>query len=210
MSETHRLSEIQNAILRNLLVETFRMYEDEAGLPLSQGQRPTEKGRPRKAITPRRGFGMADARDENTILRRLLATTAEAYEERLAAFRAEKGLVRHLLAASSDAVVTTDIAATLTTLNPKAEELTGWTGAEARGHDLADVLRMVDDQGNAVAVDLAPCFSQGNQVPLPEPLHLVHREGASHAVDGVAAAIREGRAGRILGAVLILRPVQER
>lgn len=192
----------ENAILRNLLAETLRVYEAEHGLAPVTVEPPAT---PAAAMSVGlRGFGMADAKMENAVLRRLLAATAEAYEERQRAFRAEKQLVRHLLAATGDAVILTNASAAVTSLNPSAAELTGWSLDEARGHDVAAVVRLADEQGVAADLDLAPCLAEGRGIELAPGLRLAHRDGRTFAVGGRVAAIRGGRK-EVLGAVLVLR-----
>ncbi|HEX2163326.1 MAG TPA: PAS domain-containing protein, partial [Thermoanaerobaculia bacterium] len=68
---------------------------------------------------------------ENAILRNLLAHTTRAYEEKVVALHAEKELAETTLASIGDGVITTDAAGRVEYLNPVAEELTGWTTAEA-------------------------------------------------------------------------------
>ncbi|HEX9734766.1 MAG TPA: PAS domain S-box protein [Thermoanaerobaculia bacterium] len=142
-----------------------------------------------------------DAAIERAVLRNLLTETLAAYEERLNAFRAEKELVRHLLAEMAEAVFLTDASGALTRLNPAAEKLTGWSAAEARGRGLGNVLRLVS-HGQRVALDLAPCLAEGRQLTLRRDLRVVDREGRTRSVTGRASPIR-GRQG-VLGAVLVL------
>src|ERR1700676_3948664 len=46
-----------------------------------------------------------------------------------------------------EAVLRTDVQGKVTYLNRKAEEMTGWRREEARGHPLADVLRLIESAG---------------------------------------------------------------
>lgn len=198
---------VERAVLRNLLAETLAAYEAALGSPdAARAETP-----PAAAAVPgghrpagsRRRFGMADVKAENTILRRLLTTTSRAYEERLNAFRAEKELVRELLAEMTEAVFLTDASGALTRLNPAAEELTGWTAAEARGRGLGDVLRLVA-QGKRVQLDLSPCLDEGRHMALREPIRMVDGNGRTREVIVRAAPIHGGH--EVLGAVLVLRP----
>lgn len=189
----------ENAILRNLVAEAVRVYDAERGLA----------GEPRPAARPRSAsFGAGDGPDprtENAVLRNLLSATAEAYDKRRQDFRAEKELVRHVLAETRDAVLTADPSGSVTSVNPAAEDLTGWSLEEARGRPLAEVLRLLDAEGAAVALDLAPCIAEAGRVELVPGLEAVRRDGRKRPVEGSAAAIHD-RLGGALGAVVILRP----
>ena len=61
------------------------------------------------------------------------------------AFFEEKELAHVTLQSIGDAVIATDAAGYISTLNPVAEELTGWSTSEAKGLPLASVLRIVDE-----------------------------------------------------------------
>src|SRR5207244_3035561 len=50
-----------------------------------------------------------------------------------------------------DAVLATDTAGLVTRMNRVAENLTGWTRAEARGRPIAEVFRIIHDQTRAPA-----------------------------------------------------------
>src|SRR5262249_42593456 len=54
--------------------------------------------------------------------------------------------LRVTLRSIGDAVLTTDVAGLVSYLNPVAEQLTGWTSAEAEGRPLADVFRIVNEE----------------------------------------------------------------
>jgi PAS domain S-box-containing protein len=187
----------ENAILRNLVAEALRVYDPECGLPSAPAARP--RAREYGAL------GSSDLETENAVLRNLLSATAEAYENRLQAFRAEKELVRHVLAATRDAVLTTDPSGSVTSLNPAAVELTGRSPEEARGRSLAEVLKLAGGDGAAVTLDLAPCLAEGRRLELPPGLGVVRRDGRTRAVEGSAAAIHD-RLGGVLGVVVILCP----
>ncbi len=55
----------------------------------------------------------------------------------------EKELFRVTLKSIGDAVITTDLKGNITSLNPVAEQLTGWNSAEAIGLPLTQVLRFL-------------------------------------------------------------------
>ncbi len=61
------------------------------------------------------------------------------------AFFEEKELAQVTLQSIGDAVIATDANGCVSTLNPVAEKLTGWSTSEAQGLPLARVLRIVDE-----------------------------------------------------------------
>lgn len=191
---------IENAILRNLLAESMRVYGGETGHSTTT---PAVAPAARLRVGSHARLGSSDLKTENAVLRNLLSTTAEAYENRLQAFRAEKELVRHVLAATRDAVVTTDAAGSVTSMNPAAEDLTGWSLEQARGRSVAEMLRLVDETGADVELELEPCLAEGGEVDLAAGLMAVRRDGSKRPVGGHAAAIHDRLHG-VLGAVVIL------
>ncbi len=69
---------------------------------------------------------------------------------------------------------------------------------------MATIVRLADEEGAAVTLDLSPCLAEGRGIELEPGLRLAHRDGRSCAVAGRVAAIRGGRK-EVLGAVLVLR-----
>jgi PAS domain S-box-containing protein len=69
-------------------------------------------------------------------------TNRKALEHQLAA---EKERAEVTLAALGEAVVTVDASGAVDYLNPRAEQLTGWTDEEARGHPLPEVFCVTDE-----------------------------------------------------------------
>lgn len=136
--------------------------------------------------------------DEDTLLRSVALQNARsirlarqrAEEDRdaaLEALRKQSEWLRVTLASIGDAVITTDADGNVTSLNPVAEQLTGWTRADARGKPLEDVFRVVDEENRL----------------------LVARDGRERAVDDSAAPIRDD-GGNVIGVVLIFRDITER
>jgi diguanylate cyclase (GGDEF)-like protein/PAS domain S-box-containing protein len=89
---------------------------------------------------------------QRAVLTDLAEAVAHALEGRSAIERthemAEELVEKHeqlrvTLRSIDDAVITTDAAGRVSWLNPVAETLTGWSTVDARGHDLAQVFRIV-------------------------------------------------------------------
>jgi PAS domain S-box-containing protein len=106
-----------------------------------------------------------------------------------------------------DAVITTDIEGRVTSLNRVAEELTGWSQAEAAGRAIGEVFRIVSEKtGEPVEGPVPEVLDLGKVVGLANHVALVTRNGTHVSIADSAAPIR-GRDGEILGVVLVFRDV---
>ncbi|MBT9386296.1 EAL domain-containing protein [Pseudooceanicola sp. CBS1P-1] len=132
-------------------------------------------------------------------------TTRKRTEERL---HREHELARTTLRSIGDGVITCDAACRITELNLVAEELTGWSTAEARGRPVDEVFRVHDPSGAPVPCPLAEALRLGRVVELTASSTLHARGGALIAVEDSAAPIRN-RAGEIVGGVLVFHDVTE-
>ena len=109
----------------------------------------------------------------------------------------------------SDAVLSTDWAGRVVSLNPTAEALTGWTTAEAAGQPLEEVFRAVAEAtGEPVESPVARVLRTVEPATCAVPLALVCRDGVSRPIDLSAAPIRDA-IGAIRGVVLVFRDVAE-
>lgn len=118
--------------------------------------------------------------------------------------------LRTTLASIGDAVITTDVAARITNLNPVAESLTGWTNAQANGEPLDVVFRIVNESSREpVASPAERVLREGVVVGLANHTILVARDKTERPIDDSAAPIR-GADGQIVGCVLVFRDVSER
>jgi len=111
------------------------------------------------------------------------------------------------LASIGGAVLATDATGRITRMNPVAEQLTGWSRAEARGRPLSEVYRIIDE------VTREPALSAVDEVLTTEPAHdrtdqlaLVARDGVEIAIVDSCAPLRD-RTGAIAGALRIFRDV---
>jgi len=122
----------------------------------------------------------------------------------------QREALRVTLASLGDAVITTDAAGCLTSLNPVAATLTGWTQQDAVGRPLDEVFRIVnEDTRQPVDNPVSKVLSLGRVIGLANHTILLSRNGGSVPIDDSAAPIR-GRDGRITGVVLVFRDVGER
>ena len=140
------------------------------------------------------------------VLRRHLAERL-----RTAAAIAEHGeRLRTTLSSIGDAVIATDLEARVTSLNPIAEQLTGWTSSDAAGRPLTDVFRIVNELTREPAPNpVQRAIEEGGIVGLANHTVLVARDGREHPIEDSAAPIR-GEDGQIFGCVLVFRDVTDR
>ena len=106
-----------------------------------------------------------------------------------------------------DAVVSIDVAGNVTYLNPIAELMTGWSGSEASGRPLQEVVRIIDAHSREPARDpLAMAMLQDTTVGLSANCLLIRRDGHESAIEDTAAPIHD-RHGQVIGAVIVFHDV---
>ena len=118
----------------------------------------------------------------------------------------EKEQLATTLRSIGEAVATTDVHGRIALLNGVAEQLTGWTQAEAVGRLLAEVLRLRDGAGGATPQDaVLGVLRHGGVVELAKNVTLRSRHGRECAVHLTAAPIRRQEDGLISGSVMVFR-----
>lgn len=114
---------------------------------------------------------------------------------------------RDTLDSIGDAVVSTDLAGNVTYLNPVAEAMTGWSGTEASGRPLREIVRIIDaDSREPVPDPLSMAMQQDATVGLGANCLLVRRDGHESAIEDTASPIHD-RQGRVSGAVIVFHDV---
>ncbi len=108
-----------------------------------------------------------------------------------------------------DGVVVTDTEGRVTSLNPIAETLTGWTQRDALELPLEDVFHIVNEETRqTVESPVAKVLEHGRIVALANHTLLIAKDGTERPIDDSAAPIRAAD-GSLLGVVLIFRDVTE-
>ena len=121
----------------------------------------------------------------------------------------EKERAQVTLNSIGDAVMSTDVGGRVTYLNVVAERMTGWSRAEAAGHPLEEVLRLVDaTTREAVQNPMESAIRENKTVGLTPNCLLIRRDGVEAAIEDSAAPIHDRR-GHVTGAVMVFHDVSK-
>jgi PAS domain S-box-containing protein len=113
------------------------------------------------------------------------------------------------LSSIGDAVIATDPKGRVTFMNPVAEQLTGWTLAEASESSLKTVFNICTEVTRAsVENPIDRVLAEGIVVGLANHTILISRDGREFPIDDCAAPILDDH-GNLSGAVLVFRDVSE-
>jgi PAS domain S-box-containing protein len=135
---------------------------------------------------------------------RLRAQT-EAHDSEL-----QRDQLRVTLASIGDAVITADVRGCVTSMNPVAEQLTGWNWDEALGRPLGEVFRIIDEHTREPApIPALEALRTGKITGLANHTLLLARHGGELPIDDSGAPIRD-RDGGLQGVVLVFRDVSQR
>ncbi|MEI6560830.1 MAG: PAS domain S-box protein [Verrucomicrobiota bacterium] len=151
--------------------------------------------------------GLASEKDRLAGDMNIIRETAERdrtrYEDEIAA---EQELLAVTLRSIREGCITTDNDGRVVTLNPVAENLTGWTQQEAADRLLSEVLQLTSIRGNRPldVSQLSKRVREGDSQSI-----VVARDGTQRRVEMSSAPIR-ARQDMNLGIVLILRDVTEK
>ena len=108
-----------------------------------------------------------------------------------------------------DGVIATDAQACIILLNPVAENLTGWSQAEAQGRPVQDIFHIVNKQTRArTQIPVADALAHGTVQGLANHTVLISRDSREFDIADSCAPIR-ALGGEVVGAVLVFRNVTE-
>lgn len=108
-----------------------------------------------------------------------------------------------------DAVIACDLHGSVSFMNAVAARLTGWTLAEAKGHPLVDVFRIVHEETRRpVDNPVEKVLRLRHVAGLANHTMLIARDGQEYIIDDSAAPIASA-SGEIVGVVLVFRDVTE-
>ncbi|GCL66123.1 hybrid sensor histidine kinase/response regulator [Pseudaquabacterium pictum] len=127
-----------------------------------------------------------------------------------AALRRQGEWLRVVLRSIGDAVIATDAQARVVLMNPVAEQLCGWSEAEAQGQPITAVFAIVHAQTRQPAADpVQRVLLERRIVGLDPETVLLARDGRELPIDDAAGPILDTE-GALLGAVLVFREISER
>jgi diguanylate cyclase (GGDEF)-like protein/PAS domain S-box-containing protein len=106
-----------------------------------------------------------------------------------------------------EAVISIDVGGHVTYLNAAAENMTGWSLAEAAGVPLEEVFQIADATTRKTAQNpMKLAILENKTVGLTSNCVLIRRGGAETAIEDSAAPIHDRR-GHVMGAVMVFRDV---
>ena len=130
----------------------------------------------------------------------------KAFED---ALHRERELAEVTLRSIGDAVITTNPQLRITSLNPIAEAMTGWTSSEANGRTIEEIFQLFDaDTAQPVENPLRAAIEHNIIVDLGGKTLLRHRHGFDTPVEDSSAPIHD-HAGNVIGGVLVFHDVSE-
>jgi PAS domain S-box-containing protein len=139
-------------------------------------------------------------------------------------FRIEQNLLENqewlgmILHSVGDGVIATDTNLNITYLNPVAEQLTGWSFAEAVGKNITEILRIINEiTRQNVTNPIVTALETREVVSLPEQTLLITKTGKEIPIGDSAAPINDHRGtiplknnlDQCIGAVMIFRDITE-
>lgn len=128
-------------------------------------------------------------------------------EEKLAA---EKERLHVTVRSIGDGVISTDTNGGITMMNQVAEELTGWTQAEAKGHHLGEIFKCLDPKTREPIPDrIASVLETGHRYDSVHRSLLLSKSGKECLIEDRAASMRD-RQRQIIGAVLVFQDITAR
>ena len=143
------------------------------------------------------------------IVRQIQRVTAQ-FDRALRESLASEALIAATLRSIGDAILVTDAQGRIIEMNPVAEELTGWTLAEARGLESGQVFTIVNETTRLpVENPLDRVLREGLVVGLANHTVLLRRDASEVPIDNSGAPIRT-EAGELAGSVLVFRDITER
>jgi PAS domain S-box-containing protein len=126
------------------------------------------------------------------------------------AVRANEQWLSATLGSIGDAVIATDAQGRVIFMNAVAQYLTGWKQEEARGKELKEVFRIInEDTRQEVESPVAKVIREGSVVGLANHTLLIAKDGREARIDDSGAPIRDEN-GEITGVVLVFRDITER
>jgi len=125
------------------------------------------------------------------------------------ALKEREQLYRTTLYSIGDAVITSDCSGRILSMNPIAEQLTGWSENEAKEKPVPDIFRIINEQTRKSADNpVEKVLKEGNIVGLANHTVLISKNGHEYPIADSGAPIKNDE-GEITGVVLVFRDMTE-
>lgn len=119
-------------------------------------------------------------------------------------------LLTAILKGMGDGVIVVDREHQVQFLNRVAESLTDWQMVEARGRDLTEIFKIVDEQTQQSVDDpVTAALQQDSAIYLDNRIVLISKQGKIVPISNSASPIKDNK-GAIAGAVLVFRDITQR
>jgi diguanylate cyclase (GGDEF)-like protein/PAS domain S-box-containing protein len=119
----------------------------------------------------------------------------------------EKARAQVTLDSIGDAVISTNISANVTYINPVAEKMTGWSKQDAFSRPFAEIFKIIDGTTRKTAPNpIAVAIEKNKTVALTPNCILVRRDGSESAIEDSTAPIHD-RSGSVTGGVIVFHDV---
>jgi PAS domain S-box-containing protein len=121
----------------------------------------------------------------------------------------QKELLAVTLASIGDCIIVSDEQGRLDFMNKVAEQVTGWTLADARGHSTTEVFNIISEETRAtVESPVERVIREGVIVGLANHTLLIRKDGNEVPIDDSGAPIHDAT-GKLRGVVLVFRDFSE-
>jgi len=151
-------------------------------------------------------------RDESEALLHYLVVIDDITERKKAenALAAEKERLAVTLRSIGDGVIATGTDGRVVLMNRMAEDLTGWTSAEAEGRLVGEVFNIINEKTRERCENpVEKVLKSGGIIGLANHTALIARSGAQRIIADSGAPIRD-KESRIIGVVLVFRDITDK
>lgn len=119
----------------------------------------------------------------------------------------EKARAEIVLNSIGDAVICTDVAGSVDYLNVAAENITGWSAAQAIGQPISDIFKIISaDTRLPIRNTVELVLQKDEPMGLPKNTLLIRQDGSEAAIEDSASPIHD-LTGKLAGAVIVFHDV---
>ena len=150
-----------------------------------------------------------EIRRNNELLLNFNKALEKKVEERTAELKESQENLFTTLHSIGDGVISTDKDGLIVNMNPVAENLCGWTLADAAGKPLTEVFKIINSETKETAIDpVKKVLQSGKIIGLANHTLLISKDGNEYQIADSAAPIKKD--GEVTGVVLVFSDVTEK